>query len=54
MPALRTTSGGMPIVNRADVFQIKAFSKDVRKAADTAGGTAREGLYDVHDMVMLE
>jgi hypothetical protein len=26
----------------------------VRKAADTAGGTAREGLYDVHDMVMLE
>jgi transcription elongation factor SPT5 len=34
--------------------QIKAFSKDVRKAADIAGGATREGLYDVHDMVMLE
>jgi transcription elongation factor SPT5 len=44
----------MPDLNRADELQIKAFSKDVRKAADTAGGTAREGLYDVHDMVMLE
>ena len=35
-------------------MQIKVFSKDVRKAADIAGSTAQTGLYDLHDMVMLE
>ncbi len=34
--------------------QIKAFSRDIRKAADTAGSSTQAGLYDVHDLVMLE
>lgn len=34
--------------------QIKAFSKDVRKAADAAGSEQTRGIYDLHDMVMLE
>ncbi|ODN82947.1 transcription elongation factor SPT5 [Cryptococcus amylolentus CBS 6039] len=34
--------------------EIKVFSKDLRKAADTSNLTATQGLYDVHDMVMLD
>ncbi len=33
---------------------MKVFSKDIRKAADLAGSSAQTGLYDLHDMVMLE
>lgn len=34
--------------------EIKVFSKDVRKAADIAGGSQTLGLYDVHELVMLD
>jgi transcription elongation factor SPT5 len=35
-------------------YQIKVFSKDIRKAGDSAKITAKTGLYDLHDLVMLE
>ncbi|WVN89720.1 transcription elongation factor SPT5 [Cryptococcus depauperatus CBS 7841] len=34
--------------------EIKVFSKDLRKATDTTNLTASKGMYDVHDMVMLD
>jgi len=34
--------------------QIKAFSKDIRKASDLAQSSMQTGLYDKHDMIMLE
>lgn len=37
----------------ADI-QIKVFSKDIRTATDLAGTSAQTGVYDLHDMVMLE
>jgi len=38
---------------RAD-NKIKVFSKDIRKAGDSATITQKTGLYDLHDLVMLE
>ncbi|WWC92361.1 uncharacterized protein L201_007318 [Kwoniella dendrophila CBS 6074] len=34
--------------------EIKVFSKDIRKAADTSNTTKTGGLYDLHDLVMLD
>ncbi|WRT70749.1 uncharacterized protein IL334_007748 [Kwoniella shivajii] len=34
--------------------EIKVFSKDIRKAADTTNTTKQGGLYDLHDLVMLD
>lgn len=34
--------------------EIKAFSKDIRKAADIAGGSEPTGLFDLRDLVMLD
>ncbi|WWC65232.1 transcription elongation factor SPT5 [Kwoniella dejecticola CBS 10117] len=34
--------------------EIKVFSKDIRKAADTSNTTKTTGLYDQHDLVMLD
>lgn len=36
------------------MIQIKVFSKDIRKAGDQANVVQKTGLYDLHDLVMLE
>lgn len=58
-----TDASGMVVEVKGDIVtlmsdlgeqEIKVFSKDLRKAADTTNLTATKGLYDVHDMVMLD
>ncbi|WVR08642.1 transcription elongation factor SPT5 [Kwoniella sp. DSM 27419] len=53
---------GMVVEVKGDVVTLMSdqgeqeviFSKDIRKAADTTNTTKQGGLYDVHDLVMLD
>ncbi|ORY31230.1 hypothetical protein BCR39DRAFT_465969 [Naematelia encephala] len=54
---------GMVVEVRGDVVtlmsdqgeqEIKVFSKDLRKAAELAGTSDQAGMFDLHDMVMLD
>ncbi|KAK4688473.1 transcription elongation factor SPT5, partial [Tremellales sp. Uapishka_1] len=58
-----TDLSGMVVEVKGDVVtvmadqgeqEIKVFSKDIRKAGEVAGGSAQVGLFDLHDLVMLD